>query len=416
MRSVASCSFAAAIAVAAVTLSQVAIVRAQTAPAAQAAPATNAVRSVGTVRSVGGGSLTVQGDKGESSSFTLPDNVRVVQLAPGSTDLKTAQPAATGDIAVGDRVLVSGRPADSGNAIALRVVLMKSSAIAQNNASRQQDWQRRGSGGVVKAVDTSANTLTLTAGTRTETVTTTTATTFRRYAPGSVKFEDAKASRLDEIQPSDQVRVRGEKSADGATIAAEEVVSGSFRNLAGTVSKVDASASSLTLTDLATKKPVTVAVSGDSDLRSLPPEMAARFAARARGGAAASGNGGAGAAGARPGYAGGNPGNAPTNASDPAAAQGSRPNGGGPARMGGGGGDLSQIIARLPKQPLADLKPGEAVMVVASGEGSSLTAITLLSGVEPLLTASPQGGANSFSISPWNLGGGGEGGEGSGPQ
>ena len=419
---------AAVLAAAAASLSTVAT--SQAAPAGQTAPASNAVRSVGTVQSVGGGNLSIKTDKGDTVSVSLPDAVRVVQLAPGSTDLKTAQPGTLADITQGDRVLVTGRPGDNGAVTALRVVLMKSSAIAQSNASRQQDWQRRGSGGVVTGVDSATHAIAVTAGTRKETVDTTPSTVFRRYAPGSVKFEEAQVGRLDDIHAGDQVRVRGDKSADGTTITAEEVVSGAFRNVAGTVSKVDAGANTVTVTDLATKKPVTVAFTSESDLRALPPEMAARFAARARGGA----NGAAGAAGtgaangtagsARPTAAGAEGGASARPAYGAGANAGTGTEGGaqrvaGGSHLGGSGGDLSQVIARLPKSTLAELKPGEAVMIVASGDstaGSSLTAITALSGVEPLLAAAPQGSANSFSISPWQLGGGGEGGESAGPQ
>ncbi len=68
------------------------------------------------------------------------------------------------------------------------------------------------------------------------------------------------------------------------------------------------------------------------------------------------------------------------------------------------------MIPRLPKSAVTDLKPGEALMIVASGNGGPYTAITVLSGVEPLLTG-PAG--SEMSISPWSLGsGGGEGGGG----
>ena len=66
------------------------------------------------------------------------------------------------------------------------------------------------------------------------------------------------------------------------------------------------------------------------------------------------------------------------------------------------------MIPRLPKTTLADLKAGEALMIVASGgSGGSYTAITVLSGVEPLLTGPAGSGP---TLSPWSLGGGGEGG------
>jgi hypothetical protein len=71
-----------------------------------------------------------------------------------------------------------------------------------------------------------------------------------------------------------------------------------------------------------------------------------------------------------------------------------------------GGGDLQQMILRLPPAALSDLAKGDAVMIVAT-EGSAngaVTAITLLGGVEQILQASPKGGASTI-LSPWSLGG-----------
>ncbi len=67
--------------------------------------------------------------------------------------------------------------------------------------------------------------------------------------------------------------------------------------------------------------------------------------------------------------------------------------------------DLSQMLSRLPTETIADLKTGDAVMIVASQAtpGSpDVTAVTLLSGVEPILAAP---GASTMSLSPWNVGG-----------
>src|SRR6185437_3529107 len=83
--------------------------------------------------------------------------------------------------------------------------------------------------------------------------------------------------------------------------------------------------------------------------------------------------------------------------------------GGGPAggRGGrnGGGGELSQMISRLPSEGLADVKKGDAVMIVATEPtpgSATLTAVTLLTGVEPILTANPNGG---MDLSGWSMGG-----------
>jgi co-chaperonin GroES (HSP10) len=339
------------------------------------------------VTAIAGNSLTLKTDAGQEVVVSVPDGARILQLAPGSTDLKTAQTIALKDIEVGDRVLVSGKAGDSaGTFAAARVILMKSSDIAQKHETEQADWQKRGTGGIVSAVDAGTGTLTVTVGAKKVAVTTSGKTQFRRYAGDSVKFEDAKPGTLAQIQVGDQLRVLGTKSDDGSSIPAEVVVSGSFKNLAGLIATIDAANGTLTLKDLATKKSVTVAITANSNVRTLPPQAAAMFAARAKGaGAGASGGG------------------SPQPAGQAEASGGGRPGGAGRSA----GGDLSQLVSRLPNKTIADLKVGDAVMIVASqsdpGSGK-VTAVTLLSGVEPILAATPSGGP-AMTLSPWNLGG-----------
>jgi co-chaperonin GroES (HSP10) len=367
------------------------------------APAAPAARQLGTVKALSGNSLTLAADSGAQTTVTVGEGARILQLAPGSTDLKTAQQISLGDIAVGDRVLVTGKSGDDGSFTAGRVILMKSSDIAQKNESEKADWQHRGSGGIVSSV--SGSTITISSGARKIAVETGAVTKFRRYAADSVKFEDTKPGTLSQLQAGDQLRVRGSKSEDGATITADEVVSGSFKNLAGTVAAINSAAGTLTLKDLATKKTVTVTVTSNSDLRKLPPEMAARLAARARGGAAAGAAAGPGNGAAPSGAL------AAAGGRGPGAGPGSASGGGGPMGPGAGGraagADLSQMLSRLPTETVGDLKAGEAVMIVASETGNAtLTAVTMLSGVEPILAASPSG-SPEMTLSPWNMGGGG---------
>ena len=118
-----------------------------------AAPATAAARQLGTVKAISGNSVTLATDGGSQVSVSVADGAKVLQLAPGSTDLKTAQQIALTDVAVGDRVLVTGKASDDGGFTALRVILMKSTDIAEKNTAEQADWQKRGSGGLVSAVD-----------------------------------------------------------------------------------------------------------------------------------------------------------------------------------------------------------------------------------------------------------------------
>jgi hypothetical protein len=341
--------------------------------AAQAAPSP-AGSQIGTVKTVTPNKLTIETKAGITVSVNVIDGARVLQLAPGSTDLKSAHTIAMGDIEVGDRVLVTGH-IDAPDALtASRVILMKSTDIAQKHQAEQEDWQKRGTGGLVNSVDPSSGTVTITARAKKIAVQTTPSTVFRRYAGDSVKFEDAKPSNFSEIETGDQLRVRGAKSDDGMSIKAEEVVSGSFQNLAGTIVAVDSSSGMLTLKDLATKKTYSIKVTPNSNVRALPPEAAARFAAREKA--------------------------APQAA---VAAAGNGPASG----AGSAGADLSQMVNRLPQGTLADLHTGQALIIVASqpeAAKDSLTAITLLSGVEPILAATPKGEA-SMTLSPWSLGG-----------
>jgi hypothetical protein len=172
------------------------------------------------------------------------------------------------------------------------------------------------------------------------------------------------------------------------------VVSGSFRNIAGTVTSTDAANDTITVTDLATKKPVTLRITADSQLRKLPLMVAQRIALRLRG---ASPDGGTDA----PAAGGGS--------SAPARAGEARPNGGAGGGRPGGTPDFQQMLKRMPAVTLADLQKGDAIMIVTT-EGSANTqptAITLLSGVEPILSASPNSSRAAMLLSPWNLGGGG---------
>jgi hypothetical protein len=104
-------------------------------------------------------------------------------------------------------------------------------------------------------------------------------TAYLRYAPDSPRFADARLSTLAKIKAGDQMRVLGNRNEDGSTIQAEKVVSGSFRQIAATITSIDPRAGELTIKDLATKKPLTVKVDADSTMKRLP-EQAVRTLAR----------------------------------------------------------------------------------------------------------------------------------------
>ena len=361
----------------------------------------------GTVKATTDTGITVTSTAGQDYTVTVPAAASVLEVAPGSHDLKSATPAHLGDIAVGDKVLITGTAGDTGTALtAQRVIVMKSAAIAETHEAESAAWSQ-GGGGIVKSVNASAGTVTISSGLKAVTVQTAPATVIRRYSDGSVRFEDAVASSIGAIHPGDQLRVRGTKSADGSSIAADEIVTGSFSNFSGTIASIDAAAGTLTLKDLATKKTVTVAITPNSDVHRIPTEVATRMAARLRGGAAPGAQGAnAGAGGAKPVPASGG-----TASSGTGGAAGEASGDDAQHRAGRAGMDLSQMLSRLPAETLGGLKTGEAVMIVAtSSQPGKATAVTLLAGVEPILAAQPAGQA--MTLSPWSLGGGGDAGGG----
>ncbi len=377
------------------------------------APAAAVTRAIGEVTSVDAANhkIEIKTDQGQTITAAIKDSTKVLRVAPGEKDLKNATPVTAADIATGDRVRARGRMGAEDTLDTIDIYVMTRGDIAQKQQHDREEWQRRGLSGTVEAINPESKQITVKArgreGAKPVIVNFSGNVTFRRYAPDSVRFSDARPSSFAELKTGDQVRALGERSEDGNTFTAEEIVSGSFRNIAGQVKSVNAAAGEIQIQDLDTKKPLTVKVNPDSTLRKLPPMMAMMLARRYN--PAAAGEGGAGG---RPGGGQGQFGNA-------ARAGGGRPGGGegspgGPGGFGGpsgpggpgggrGNGDFQQMLERMPAFTLADLKPGDAIIIsgTAGADPNRVTAITLVSGVEPLLTA-PRG--NQALGGAWNFG------------
>ena len=370
------------------------------AASAQTAPA--AGRVTGTVTSVNSTAkqIVVKTDKGDAITLNTTDRSFLLRLPPGETDTKKAVKIALTDLSEGDRLLASGQiSTDQKTMDARTIVIMTKGDVAEVKKKEQEDWQKRGTTGTVTAIDPAAKTITIKAGSREISIQPGEKTEFNRYSLDSAKFADAKPSNFGEIKVGDQVRVLGDKNADGTTIKAERIVAGTFRQLAATIESIDPATGEMKVKDLATKKSLLVRVDSDSTMKKLDPQMAAMMARRYAPGAQGAGGRGPGGGGA----AGGGEGRSGMPRPDGQPGQG---------RMGGGrGGDVGQMLDRLPPIHLTDLKNGDAIMVSTTmgSDPTKVTAIMLLAGVEPLLTASPT--AVRDIMGGWNLGGGG-GGEG----
>lgn len=365
-------------------------------PAASAENA--AAKALGTVKSIAGRTLTLVTPEGDVS-VTVLDGARLLRIPPGQTDLKQAAPLALENLQPGDRILVRGKWGPDGKTLlASSVIAMKQQEIVEKQAQERTEWQQHGVGGLVSAADPAASTVTVMlpalGAKRSVVVHISKDTILRRYAPDSVKFADAKPSSFTEIGVGDQLRARGTRSPDGNDLSADEAVSGSFRNIAGTIAQVDSAAGTISVNDLATKKPVVVQITGESQLRRLPPGVAQQIAARLKG-----------APGETP--SADTPNRERVTRAPEASAAGGSPTFKGPGSQGeraaGGAGapDFQQVISRLPAISLTDLQRAEAVMLVSTAgtPASGVTAITLLAGVEPILT-SPKG---QSILTPWSL-------------
>ena len=368
----------------------------QSQEAQQPASASATAKPVGTVKALSGNVITLATDAGSTVDIVLQDSTRLVRIAPGQKDLKDATPIQLQEVQVGDRILVRGKASDDGKSVsASSVVVMKESDVTARQEHEREDWQKRGVGGLVSKVDAPNGVATLAAPAMGDakpiTIHISKATIIRRYSPDSVKFDDARPSTLDQINVGDQLRARGVRSADGAELTADEVVSGTFRNIAGTVGAADAGNNTITVMDLMMKKPVTLRITSDSQLRKVPPMIAQRIALRLRG---ESPDGTAGTS-------------APGGV-QPAKAGSTVPSGNAGSSRPGGPPDFQQMLKRMPAVALVDLQKGDAVMIVST-EGTASTqptVITLLSGVEPILSATPNSNRAAMLLSPWNLGGG----------
>jgi hypothetical protein len=385
----------------------VALATAIAACSALAAQGQAAARFMGSITAISGTTLTVKTDAGDQRQVDVPAEASLKRIEPGQKDLSTAATMAFTDLAVGDRVLVKLDPNATGTTPqASLVVAIKQADVAKKQQQDRDDWQKRGIAGLVKSVDPSTGSLVVTTGAgptaKSVTVKTTKTTTLKRYAPGSVRFADAQPAPLDAIHAGDQLRARGNKNTDGAQLDAEDVVSGTFRNVAGTITSIDPATSTLVVKDLTTKKQVTIHITSDAQMRRIPDRMAQMLAARLKGTAPAGGAGfggqqragGAGAATPTGGAAGGGA----TGGGGQWAGQN-----GGAGGAGAGGGDPQRFLTMAPAIKFTELLKGEAVMVVATDGTTDVTAITLLAGVEPLLEAP----AATNLLSNWSMGGGG---------
>ncbi|MDP9170810.1 MAG: DUF5666 domain-containing protein [Acidobacteriota bacterium] len=287
--------------------------------------------------------IEIKPEAGEPVAVKINGSTIARKVQPGQTDLSKAEAITVTDVVPGDRVLVT---LAAGSNDARRIIVIPANDLARRDADDRADWQKRGVAGVVTAVAGNDITVELRSlgGATKYTVTTGPKTTYMRYSSDSVKFSDATKSSLGEISVGDQVRARGQKSADGMKLDAENIVFGTFLSKAGTITAVNAGAGEVTIKDLATNKPLVVKFIPATQVKRMPEVAAAQSML----------GGGRGP---------------------------------GPAAGASKGPDIAQMIEMLPPVKLEDLKPKEVIVVSAirGARPDQITAITFLANAETLV-------------------------------
>ena len=313
--------------------------------------------------------IEIKPDNGAPVAMKVTADTVAQKVAPGVTDLKQAEPIRVTDVSLGDRVLATPEP---GTTNLRRIVVMSATDIVKKNETERMDWARRGVSGMVAAKIGDQVTLKIRtlSGESQAVVTVTDKTSFKRYAPDSVKFSDARSSNLAEIAVGDQVRARGVKSEDGLKVTAEDVVFGTFVTRAGSITAVNPETREITVKDLASRKPLVIRATADSQIKRMP-DMSGMMPGMGRGGDAG---------------------------------RGGMPPGGPPGMGGGGRGmDINSMLERMPLAKLEDLKAGETIVVSSTkgAKSNEVTAIMMLANADGILQiiAAQSGGARGAGIS-----------------
>jgi hypothetical protein len=322
--------------------------------------------------------VMMKDDKAGPLAVVYTEKTSVLRVPPGETDLKKATRINISDVTVGDRLLAVGTRSDGNTVEARTLVIMSKADLAEKQKQDQEEWQKRGITGTVAAVDAAVKAFTVTVGDKKFRVQSQDKTDYRRYAADSAKFSDSVPSSLADLKTGDQIRVLGDKNEEALTMKAERVVAGTFQRVVGTISSINQETGEIKLTDLVNQKPFQIHVTARATIRQLPPAIANMIAQRLL--PSVQGAGG----------------------------QGNAPQGAALAAFRASGADPTQLLDRLPALSLADLKQGNAIVVNGSpgSDATHLTAVTVISGLEPIANALPN--LLREVIGGWNLGIGGD--------
>jgi hypothetical protein len=293
---------------------------------------------------------------GSVVTVTLSDRTVFMRIPPGEKTKDKFVRVAPTDFTLGDSVFARGRMSDDRkNMPALEFYVMSKGDIAEKKERDRDEWTKRGIAGTISAINAENKEISVDSrtaeGPKPIVIATTGDTKFRRYAQDSVRFSDAQPGKFADLKVGDQLRALGTKSTDGARFTPEEIVTGSFQTISGAITEIDAQKKEIKIKDFQSQQPITIALSKDSSMRRLTPEMIAALTK--------------------------------------------------------GSGDLQEMFDQLPAFTLQDLKPGDSILISSTkgADPTRITAIAVVSGVGPLLQNKETGRATAVSLGAMSLGG-----------
>jgi hypothetical protein len=322
-----------------------------------------ATHKVGVIKAVSADTIVLRSDDGSDFTVTVPDSARLLRINPGQRDLKDGEAILRADLQPGDRMLVNGVTGhDAHSLTASLIVIVRQADLSKARTQQEAEWQKHGIGGIVQSLDSSTGTIKIALSPAYSTlIKTGEKTGFLRYAPDSAKFSNAKPGSFDQIKIGDQLRAHGEQRQGAPEFVADQIISGSFRNIAGTVVSIDTEAQILSVKDLLTKKTVLVKVKTDCQLRSLPASAARKMTSLLK-----------------------------TKLPESGSAPGT---------------EVEHLLGETQIVKFDQLHKDDALMIISgSGDGEkTATALAVLAGVEPILAAAPDGRNIASLFSGWNL-------------
>lgn len=330
---------------------------------------------IGQVTSIdlSGGKIVVQTESKTSVTITFDEKTVYRRVLPGQTSLENAEKIAVSDITTGDRILIPGGAASEQTPVR-QIIVMARAALDAKRDEEAEKRRARTINGRVTAINTENKEITIqtrrSGAVETITIAPAENIKFMRYSADSLKVSNAVAGSFADMRVGDFVRIVGDRSADGLRVKAEEVISGAFARMVGTVSQINPNRSEVVVKNAQTGQLMTVALGKNTTIRRIPSEVAKILKTRFEKDRRSSNQRSSDAANPQP---------VQTNQSQ------------------------RHLFENLPVIKLNDLKKGEAVIIIASTSvNSQLTAVSVTAGDGELLEIflRAQSGDDGFNLSP----------------